>query len=36
MLDKIRRLPDSVQGLVVAGVLGLSALVVILIVRSFG
>jgi hypothetical protein len=33
MLDKIRQLPDSVQGLVVAGALGLSALVVILIIE---
>jgi hypothetical protein len=33
MLDKIRELPELVQGLMVAGVLGLSALVVILIIK---
>lgn len=33
MLDKFRKLPDSFQGLLVAGVLGLSALLVILIIR---
>jgi hypothetical protein len=31
MLHKIRKLPDSVQGLVAAGVLGVSALAVLLI-----
>lgn len=33
MLDKFRKLPDTLQGLVVAGVLGLSALAVILIIN---
>jgi hypothetical protein len=33
MLDKIRKLPDSLQGLVVAGALGLSVLVVVLIIK---
>lgn len=32
MLDKIRKLPDLLQGLLVAGVLGLSTLLVILII----
>jgi hypothetical protein len=36
MLDKIRKLPDWLQGLVVAGALGLSALVVALILSSLG
>jgi hypothetical protein len=33
MLDKIRKLPNSLQGLVVAGALGLSALVVALVIK---
>lgn len=33
MLDKIRKLPSSLQGLVVAGALGLSVLAVALIIK---
>jgi hypothetical protein len=35
MLDKIRKLPDSLQGLAVAGALGLSVLGVVLIIKLF-
>jgi hypothetical protein len=34
MLDKFRKLPEGLQGLVVAGVLGLGALVVVLVIKS--
>jgi len=34
MLDKFRRLPDGLQGIAVAGVLGLGALIVVLLIRS--
>jgi hypothetical protein len=33
MLDKIRKLPDSLQGLAVIGALGLSVLGVVLIIK---
>jgi hypothetical protein len=35
MLHKIRQLPDSLQGLVVAGALGLSVLGLVLIIKLF-
>jgi hypothetical protein len=34
MLDKLRKLPEGLQGLVVAGVIGLGAFVVILLLTS--
>jgi hypothetical protein len=34
MLDRFRKLPDGVQGLAVAGVLGLSVLIVVLVIKA--
>lgn len=34
MLDRFRKLPEGVQGLAVAGVLGLSALIVALVIKT--
>jgi hypothetical protein len=34
MLDRFRKLPDGVQGLAVAGILGLGAVIVVLLVKA--
>jgi hypothetical protein len=36
MLDRFRKLPEGVQGLAVAGVLGLSVLIVALVIKVIG
>jgi hypothetical protein len=34
MLDRFRRLPEGVQGLAVAGALGLGTLIVVLLIKA--